>query len=319
MSQAELRQRKPAQADKNRKDVAKVKKEKTKLQEEEEYIQDPYYNESIERWTKPELVVFGILALLSFSTRFFRLAHPSGVVFDEVHFVSMAQWYKARKYFFDIHPPLGKLILALIAWMVDFHTDVPYRNIETPYQDDGYVYMRMWQAFWGALLPLIGFLTVKQMGGSFLAKNLAGFMLLFELSLQTISRNVLLDSFLYAMIGLSFLFALKTWHTIEHLDSDPLYSTYFWKRWWLRSFHQDGLADEKNNNSNKLPSSRLQRVLEANNIDIQTKVLIDDEFGLLNEEDLKQSQEIIERIRKRNQEKKIKQQQQQEEKGEQQQ
>lgn len=157
------------------------------------------------------LLILAILFAVSVFTRVWKVGLPAQVLFDEVHFVSMAQWYKARTYFFDIHPPLGKLVLALIAWLTDFHTDVPYREISTVFQHEGYYYMRLWQAMCGAMLPVIAFLTLKALGMGLAACTLAGFFVTFELSLQTISRAVLLDSFLYMCIGLTFLFALHMW------------------------------------------------------------------------------------------------------------
>ena len=39
------------------------------------------------------------------------------VVFDEYHFGKFVNGYITGEYFFDIHPPLGKLLLCLVAWM----------------------------------------------------------------------------------------------------------------------------------------------------------------------------------------------------------
>ena len=41
------------------------------------------------------------------------LSEPRSVVFDEVHFGGFAEAYvSSRAYFFDIHPPHAKLIIA---------------------------------------------------------------------------------------------------------------------------------------------------------------------------------------------------------------
>lgn len=167
-------------------------------------------------WTRGDLVCLAVIAVFSFATRLYKIGIPGVVLFDEVHFVSMAQWYAGRTYFFDIHPPLGKLVLATIVWLTGFPTDVPYRDIGKAYQHDGYFYMRLWQGCCGGLLPIIAFLTIRQLRGtSRSACFLAGAMVILENSFTTISRAVLLDAFLYAAMAASLLFAVKMWQDME--------------------------------------------------------------------------------------------------------
>lgn len=52
-----------------------------------------------------------IFLILGLCTRFAFLDHPNEVVFDEFHFFHFVSEYEEGEYFFDIHPPLGKLIL----------------------------------------------------------------------------------------------------------------------------------------------------------------------------------------------------------------
>lgn len=63
-----------------------------------------------ERW--PVTVGYLIIGLFVF-LRLWRLSLPMEAVFDEVYFPKMASQYLAGEQFFDIHPPLGKLIIAI--------------------------------------------------------------------------------------------------------------------------------------------------------------------------------------------------------------
>ena len=55
---------------------------------------------------------FILLAILSLTIHLAFLSHPSQVVFDEVHFGKFVAAYSTGQYYFDIHPPLGKLMIA---------------------------------------------------------------------------------------------------------------------------------------------------------------------------------------------------------------
>ncbi len=63
---------------------------------------------------KNRLIIFSCIAILLISIfiRFYHLSQPNDVIFDEVYFPVFAQNYLTSTDFFDVHPPLGKLIIA---------------------------------------------------------------------------------------------------------------------------------------------------------------------------------------------------------------
>jgi hypothetical protein len=71
--------------------------------------------------------------------------------FDEVHFGKFASYYLRGQYFFDVHPPLGKLLIALAGWMWGYDGHYLFDNIGDSYDAHQipYVGMRMMPALSG--------------------------------------------------------------------------------------------------------------------------------------------------------------------------
>ncbi len=68
---------------------------------------------SLEQSDKNLILFVGICLFIFIAFRIWRLSFPGTTVFDEVYFPKMAWQYLQGEQFFDIHPPLGKLIIAL--------------------------------------------------------------------------------------------------------------------------------------------------------------------------------------------------------------
>ncbi len=100
-----------------------------------------------------------ILLILGFATRFLWIQHPNKVVWDEQHFCNFTKGYLEGKYFFDIHPPLGKLFLLAGLKTGGASTDKLDCAIGNEYPK-GYPYVasRVPAAVAGSLFPAVVYL-----------------------------------------------------------------------------------------------------------------------------------------------------------------
>jgi dolichyl-phosphate-mannose-protein mannosyltransferase len=153
------------------------------------------------------------LTSLSFFTRFFSLFRPSKVVFDEAHFGLYAAKYLSHQYFFDIHPPLGKLLLASASFFGKVKPGFAF-EINSWYPAFNFLTLRLLPAFFGVLLVALIYLFVKEMGFSRRVAFVSGFLALFDNALLVQSRFILLDIILVFFIFLAlYLFLLTKKHS----------------------------------------------------------------------------------------------------------
>lgn len=175
------------------------------------------------RW----LILLFVLAIIS---RFLFLWHPAEVVFDEVHFGKFVSYYFSGNYFFDIHPPLGKLLIAGFAKLWGFTGGNDFAAIGDSYGAENLFILRFLPALFGALLiPLIYKLTLA-LSNSKKAALAAGFLVLLDNGYLVESKFILVDSMLF------FFGILALWFFVlsqRKLDFTPQ---------WLILFVPSGLA-----------------------------------------------------------------------------
>ncbi|KAJ3336198.1 hypothetical protein HDU93_003464 [Gonapodya sp. JEL0774] len=168
----------------------------------------------------------GVFTVLAFITRFWQISEPAQVVFDEVHFGKFASQYLRRTYFFDVHPPFGKLLFAFVGWLVGYDGHFDFENIGDDYVTNNvpWVAMRTLPALLGALHVPLCFDLARCLGYSFATSVLVGVMILLETSLITQTRLILLDSALIFFITSS----AYSWVRFFIERNDP-----FSMKWWL--------------------------------------------------------------------------------------
>ena len=145
-------------------------------------------------WAYP-LAWLGIF-LFALTCRFWQLDRLNTLVFDEVYFVHNGYQYLQQQPFFDIHPPLGKLLIALGIrlgqWLPGDSAIIT--------QGDGYS-LGTWDTRWlnaafGSLLPLLVGFLIQTLTGQKLYALLAGFLVSLDGLLLVESRYCLLNIYL---------------------------------------------------------------------------------------------------------------------------
>ncbi|RJQ13735.1 phospholipid carrier-dependent glycosyltransferase [Candidatus Parcubacteria bacterium] len=164
------------------------------------------------RSTHPEVWVILAIAVL---TRFLFIFNPAIVVTDEYHFSGFTQDYLKGRYSFDIHPPLGKLIISGAASVIGIPTDGKI-EVGKAYPSDKFLALRIVPAFFGVMVVLLLWSLVFELSGSRLASFLGGFFIAFDNSAIVQSKLILLDSMLWFFILLSFWLFVKSFKSEKY-------------------------------------------------------------------------------------------------------
>ncbi|XP_058459751.1 protein O-mannosyltransferase 1 [Malaya genurostris] len=163
-----------------------------------------------------------ILFLVSFLTRFYRITHPNGVVFDEIHYGRFASLYLRNTFYFDQHPPLGKMLIAGAASAVGYGGKFEFPKIGSEYDASVPVFaFRFIPALCGSLLAPVVYGILRQIRLRQSICVIGGFLIIFDNALLTHSRFILMEPMLLLFSSVGILFVLK------FLNSDP-----FSSRWW---------------------------------------------------------------------------------------
>src|SRR3989344_6256286 len=96
-----------------------------------------------------------VISLASIFTHFILFGYPAEVVFDEVHFGKFISGYLTGEYFFDIHPPLAKLLITGVGFMGGFSPTADFSEIGGVFSDQSFIWLRLLPIIAGTLLPVV--------------------------------------------------------------------------------------------------------------------------------------------------------------------
>ncbi|KAK9485603.1 Dolichyl-phosphate-mannose-protein mannosyltransferase-domain-containing protein [Lipomyces starkeyi] len=204
------RQRKAKRIESVRKPVDELLENKPKTIIGEYYNDDDISLDTVEKYVAPIL-----FTILSFLTRMYKIGISDIVTWDEAHFGKFGSHYLKREFYFDVHPPLGKMLVGLSGYLCGYNGSFEFKSGEHYPEELNYTFMRVFNATFGALCVPVAYFTAKSLKFSTLATWLVTLMVLCENSYATISRFILLDSMLMLFTFLSFL-GLAKFHEWRH-------------------------------------------------------------------------------------------------------
>lgn len=113
-------------------------------------------------------------------------------------------------FFFDGHPPFGKQLIALVAYLANYDGKYKFERIGSAYSESvPLLALRFVPALFGSLLLPTAYHLILEMGLSQWTSLLAGLLLLFDNALLTQSRFILMESMLLFFVLFGILCILK--------------------------------------------------------------------------------------------------------------
>lgn len=140
-------------------------------------------------------------------------------------FGKFGSYYIKNEYYFDVHPPLGKMLVGLSGVLAGYNGTFEFKSGEKYPEDVDYTFMRAFNAFFGIVCIPMAYYTAKELHLRKPAVWLVTLMVLCENSYTTISRFILLDSMLLCGTVATVLCWVK-FHNQRHNSFEPEW--FFW-------------------------------------------------------------------------------------------
>lgn len=137
-----------------------------------------------------------VLTAVSAWIRLYQLSRSNKVVWDEAHFGKFGSHYLKHEFYFDVHPPLGKLLVGLSGYLADYDGSFDFESGEEFPSNVNFVLMRFFNCIFGILCTPLAYKTALALGYSQWTIWLISLMVVFEMISLVLSKFILLDSML---------------------------------------------------------------------------------------------------------------------------
>lgn len=155
-----------------------------------------------------------ILTAISSFVRLYGIGDAQSVVWDEAHFGKFGSYYIQHSFYFDVHPPLGKLLVGLSGYLAGFDGEFKFKSGTAFPEGPQFTYMRIFNAVFGILCTPLAYFSAMELDFSMLTCWLVGISVALEMLSLLLSRFILLDSMLMFFTASTF-FGLVKMHTLS--------------------------------------------------------------------------------------------------------
>ncbi|KAG5422083.1 PMT6 [Candida metapsilosis] len=137
-----------------------------------------------------------VLTALSALVRIYHIDAAKYVVWDEAHFGKFGSYYLKREIYFDVHPPLGKLLVALSGYLAGYDGTFEFESGKQYPESMDFVFMRVFNCMFSILVTPLTYRTAVLAGFDQWTCWFVSLMVIFEQLSLTLSKFILLDSML---------------------------------------------------------------------------------------------------------------------------
>ncbi|KAL6928877.1 hypothetical protein ACO0SA_002207 [Hanseniaspora valbyensis] len=216
---------------------------KTKINNVEISTKDKRYNPSYEylgtrslifkslteNSDKLYIIYHYIVVLFALLTRILYINKPAEVVFDEVHFGKFASYYLENEFFFDLHPPMGKICTYLLGKLVRYNGEFKFDDIAIPYPEGvPFLFYRLFNCFLGVGICSLVFKILKELKMKPITCLLGAMLVVFDNSHIIESRLILLDAQLNFWIVASIYAFVRFYKLQLNIQKNFTWSWYLW-------------------------------------------------------------------------------------------
>lgn len=147
------------------------------------------------------------LFIIASYARLWTIAMPNQVVFDEVHFGNFTKFYIKNEFHFDIHPPLGKMMMAYISKLGQYRGDIEsFVKLGTKYlmNETHFISLRMIPAIFSSCCSPLMYCTCRLLYIDPFPSFTGALMVALDTSMIVESKFILSDGMLHFWFAFHF-------------------------------------------------------------------------------------------------------------------